>query len=94
LRACFLVSEAPLLPPAASCSRMYWRTCSNSEPPVDTAQPRAQKCSPEKFLSFPPVGRWQWRSSPRGGPCRVEHAPVSSAGPPCPNGPSRQSPFD
>ncbi len=32
---------------------MYWRTCSNSNPTVDTAYPRAQKCSPVKFLSLP-----------------------------------------
>src|SRR5487761_635709 len=27
----------PLVPSASSCSRMYWRTCSNSNPTVDTA---------------------------------------------------------
>ena len=32
---------------------MYWRTCSNSKPTVDTAYPRAQKCSPVKFRSLP-----------------------------------------
>ena len=41
------------LPSAASCSRMYWRTCSNSNPTVDPVYPRALKGSPEKFLSFP-----------------------------------------
>src|SRR5437773_4790250 len=40
-------------PSAASCSRMYLRTCSNSKPTVDTAYPRAQKCSPVKFRSLP-----------------------------------------
>jgi len=49
----FAVQNCPLAPSAASCSRMYCRTCSRSNPTVDTAQPRAQKCSPEKFLSFP-----------------------------------------
>src|SRR5215469_17505795 len=34
---------------------MYLRTCSSSKPTVDTAYPRAQKCSPEKFLSFPHI---------------------------------------
>src|SRR5207237_2896717 len=29
------------------------RTCSNSKPTVDTAYPRAQKCSPVKFRSLP-----------------------------------------
>src|SRR5207253_10245214 len=32
---------------------MYLRTCSNSKPTVDTAYPRAQKCSPVKFRSLP-----------------------------------------
>src|SRR5207244_7376677 len=32
---------------------MYWRTCSSSKPTVDTAYPRAQKCSPVKFRSLP-----------------------------------------
>src|SRR5438045_7327427 len=32
---------------------MYLRTCSNSKPTVDTACPRAQKCSPVKFRSLP-----------------------------------------
>src|ERR1700722_1277404 len=32
---------------------MYWRTCSSSNPTVETAYPRAQKCSPEKFRSLP-----------------------------------------
>ena len=37
LRAYFLLQKLPLLPSAASCSRMYGRTCSNSNPTVDTA---------------------------------------------------------
>src|SRR5260370_5358682 len=32
---------------------MYLRTCSNSKPTVDTAYPRAQKCSLVKFRSLP-----------------------------------------
>src|SRR6516162_6889636 len=32
---------------------MYLRTCSSSKPTVDTAYPRAQKCSPVKFRSLP-----------------------------------------
>src|SRR5258707_8240707 len=32
---------------------MFLRTCSNSKPTVDTAYPRAQKCSPVKFRSLP-----------------------------------------
>jgi hypothetical protein len=32
---------------------MYLRTCSNSKPTVDTAYPRAQKCSPVKFRTLP-----------------------------------------
>src|SRR5260221_9816127 len=32
---------------------MYWRTCSSSNPTGETAYPRAQKCSPEKFRSLP-----------------------------------------
>src|SRR6266550_7523876 len=31
----------------------YLRTCSNSKLTVDTAYPRAQKCSPVKFRSLP-----------------------------------------
>src|ERR1700757_122945 len=31
------VQNDPLAPSALSCSRMYWRTCSNSNPTVDTA---------------------------------------------------------
>ena len=33
----WLVQNCPAAPSAASCSRMYWRTCSNSNPTVDTA---------------------------------------------------------
>ena len=33
----WLVQNWPLVPSAASCSRMYWRTCSSSNPTVDTA---------------------------------------------------------
>jgi adenylate cyclase len=43
---------------ASSCSRMYARTCSSSNPTVDTAYPRAQKCSPVKLRSLPP----NWRA--------------------------------
>ena len=32
----FMLQNCPL-PSAASCSRMYWRTCSSSNPTVDTA---------------------------------------------------------
>src|SRR6516225_5246293 len=32
---------------------MYLRTCSSSKPTVDTAYPRAQRCSPVKFRSLP-----------------------------------------
>src|SRR6516165_6303165 len=31
---------------------MYLRTCSSSKPTVDTAYPRAQRCSPVKFRSL------------------------------------------
>ena len=31
------IQNFPPLPSASSCSRMYWRTCSNSNPTVDTA---------------------------------------------------------
>jgi hypothetical protein len=31
---------------------MYLRTCSNSKPTVDTAYPRAQKCSPREIPLF------------------------------------------
>ena len=47
------IQNCPPLPSASSCSRMYGRTCSNSKPTVDTAYPRAQKCSPVKFRSLP-----------------------------------------
>ncbi len=33
---------------------MYWRTCSISKPTVDTAYPRAQRCSRVKVRSLPP----------------------------------------
>ena len=33
----YVGQNCPLLPSATSCSRMYWRTCSNSNPTVDTA---------------------------------------------------------
>src|SRR3989442_9014851 len=49
----WLIQNCPPAPSAASCSRMYVRTCSSSNPTVDTAYPRAQKCSPVKFLSLP-----------------------------------------
>jgi hypothetical protein len=49
----WLLQNCPAVPSAASCSRMYWRTCSSSNPTVETASPRAQKCSPEKFRSLP-----------------------------------------
>ena len=36
-RLSFTVQNCPLVPSAASCSRMYARTCSSSNPTVDTA---------------------------------------------------------
>ena len=33
----WVVQNCPAVPSAVSCSRMYWRTCSSSNPTVDTA---------------------------------------------------------
>ena len=44
----------PFDPSASSWARMYSRICSSSNPTVETAYPRAQRCSPLKLRSLPP----------------------------------------
>jgi len=42
---------------SCSCRWMYSRITFSSRPTVDTRYPRAQKCSPVKFLCLPPAVR-------------------------------------